>query len=319
MTLPDNGILSKYFSNILAKEGAPIKIVSRKEFPDNSTFPVELITCKTNHNGIITLFCKYLGGLQQNNFEFTNKLAYEAKLYAEVLEEISLSKVTYYGYTEFLDLRLAVIVLGYLGDNLRINYSTDTNVLAKAAEWIARFHGLFSSRQPASIKIYDEQYYTSWLTRFEKLFYSDREKHPDVTDIIQYFNNNIELLISKSQTIVHGEYYPKNILIKDGLIYPVDWECAAISAGEIDLASLIEGWDQELAENAKKVYVGIRERLEEDYAIDFERRLLMAQLFLFFRWWPENVQKLSPGVQRHLMNHLNFLKEKVYADEVYNS
>ena len=78
---------------------------------------------------------------------------------------------------------------------------------------------------------------------------------PPVTDVIGFFKNNLALLISEPQTIIHGEYYPANILIKDGAIYPIDWESAAVGPGEIDLATLIEGWDQKLAEEAKQAYI----------------------------------------------------------------
>ena len=59
------------------------------------------------------------------------------------------------------------------------------------------------------------------------------------------FEERASELTSAPQTIIHGEYYPKNILVREGEIFPVDWESAAVAAGEIDLASLTEGWPEE--------------------------------------------------------------------------
>ena len=45
--------------------------------------------------------------------------------------------------------------------------------------------------------------------------------------------------------MIHGEYYPHNILFQSGVVRPVDWETAALAPGEIDLATLCEGWPPE--------------------------------------------------------------------------
>jgi len=318
MTLPDTSTLLKHLSIILGKNGTPIEIISRNKFPDYSTFPVELIRCKVEESRLVTLFCKYLGGLEPKNFDHRNGVEYEAKIYAEVLAKIPLSKITYYGHSQFMDSGETIIVLEYLGDNLRVSYSTDPDVLLKAAEWIGRFHSLLESQAPAFVKTYDKQYYTFWLERFENLVYSFRVEHSYVTNIIDFFKQNIEIFTSKPQSIIHGEYYPINILIRDGRIYPVDWESAAVGAGEIDLACLIEGWDKELTENAKEVYLANRWSPGHNSNVAFEKRLLMAQLYLFFRWWPENFQKLSPKFQIHLIKRLEFFKKEIYVEDLFN-
>ena len=106
--------------------------------------------------------------------------------------------------------------------------------------------------------------------------------------LANYYDDNIEQLISCNQTIIHGEYYPRNILFKEGVIYPVDWESAAFAAGEIDLASLIEGWDKENVEAAKEAYK--KNRWPEGVVNnnDFENRLLLARIYFHFWWWQEN-------------------------------
>lgn len=45
------------------------------------------------------------------------------------------------------------------------------------------------------------------------------------------------------RTVIHGEFYPSNVLIADsGRVCPVDWETAALGPGLIDVAALATGW-----------------------------------------------------------------------------
>ena len=58
----------------------------------------------------------------------------------------------------------------------------------------------------------------------------------------------------KRETVIHGEFYPKNVLIHDGIVCPIDWESTAISVGEIDLAALTENWSEEIVQQCKIEY-----------------------------------------------------------------
>ena len=54
-------------------------------------------------------------------------------------------------------------------------------------------------------------------------------------------------LAAMPRTVIHGEFYPCNILIRGtgprARVCPVDWELAAVGPGLIDLAALMTGWD----------------------------------------------------------------------------
>ena len=89
-------------------------------------------------------------------------------------------------------------------------------------------------------------------------------------------------LLAPSPTIIHSEYYPMNILLQEGMIRPVDWESAAIAAGEIDLASLTENWPTNIVQECELDYQ--RARWPAGPPADFERTLGAAQFYLSFRW-----------------------------------
>ena len=89
-------------------------------------------------------------------------------------------------------------------------------------------------------------------------------------------------LLAPPQTVIHGEYYPQNVLAQEGVIYPVDWESAAVAAGEIDLASLTEGWPAEFARRCEEEYA--LARWPEGAPPEFERTLAVARLYFPLRW-----------------------------------
>jgi thiamine kinase-like enzyme len=92
----------------------------------------------------------------------------------------------------------------------------------------------------------------------------------------------IVTLMEPPVVIVHGEYYPENILFFEHTIYPVDWESAAIAIGDIDLASLIEKWPQEIVRDCVGKYQSTR--WPQGPPAGFEQKLDTAQLYWLFRW-----------------------------------
>jgi len=66
----------------------------------------------------------------------------------------------------------------------------------------------------------------------------------------------------------------------------VDWESAAVAAGETDLAALTEGpWAEEIVRQCESEYQCAR--WGSGRPADFERRLDAARLYLHFRWLGE--------------------------------
>ena len=90
------------------------------------------------------------------------------------------------------------------------------------------------------------------------------------------------MLLSVPQTVIHGEYFPMNILYRDGVIYPIDWESGAIAVGEIDLASLTADWPSEIVQECEHEYE--RWRWPDRSPSDFRKVLDAARLYWLFRW-----------------------------------
>jgi thiamine kinase-like enzyme len=82
--------------------------------------------------------------------------------------------------------------------------------------------------------------------------------------------------------VIHGEYYPSNILFCGSRVLPVDWESAAAVAGEIDLAALTEAWPRKASQECELEYC--RARWLDGAPGDFGRRLAAARFYMAFRW-----------------------------------
>ena len=292
-TFPDIDILTEYLSSMMPKSEMSIEIISRKEFYEASTFPVEIVKCKTAGGRTIDLFCKYLGGMGPNNYGHRGGVEYEANIYENVLNKTPCSKIKYYGQCRLAGGTEFLLVLEYLGETLQMKYSVDPDATLKASEWIGKFHHANEGNVPTLVHVYDRTYYLGWSERFRNLTSMQYEKFPWLERLSDYFDDTISLMIEGPLTIIHGEYYPKNILLKKGIIYPVDWESGAIAPGEIDLASLIEGWDKESAFPIIKKY---KESRWPDGIVpikEFEKRLLMSQIYFNFWWWPEKADNMN--------------------------
>src|SRR4051794_41110271 len=80
--------------------GKAIQIISRTDFIESSTFPVEIIYLETD-NGTLELFCKFLNGMGANNHGHRGGVQYEANVYSGVLADLPLSTIKYYGKCSF--------------------------------------------------------------------------------------------------------------------------------------------------------------------------------------------------------------------------
>jgi aminoglycoside/choline kinase family phosphotransferase len=278
---------------MLRNKNGQVEIISRENFIESSTFPVEIIKCKTGDGNILNLFCKYLGGMGPNNFGHRGGVEYEAKIYESILDNTSLSKIQYYGQCLLPDNGGLLLVIEYLGKALRMLYSGDPDASVKAANWVGTFHHMYESKAPSFVKVYDEEYYSIWSNQFKRLMHEHTILYPWVTQLANYFEDNIKILTEGPQTIIHGEFYPKNILLKNGIIYVADWESTAVAPGEIDLASLIEGWENEEVEKIKEAYKKTRWPERSTSIPDFEKRLMMAQIYFHFWWWKETAIDLT--------------------------
>jgi len=125
-----------------------------------------------------------------------------------------------------------------------------------AAHWIANLHTRFSRNAGAQIKLpqfllrHDQQYYLRWMQRAGDLISTRRaslgkELYQQFERLACNYDRVIGRLLSLPQTLIHGEFYPSNVILRRGTsaksVCPIDWEVAAVGPGLIDLAALTSG------------------------------------------------------------------------------
>jgi len=121
-----------------------------------------------------------------------------------------------------------------------------------------------------------------WVRRTLKASSSLPRKLPWLEAVCRHASHLLAPLLEEPFSIIHGEYYPHNVLYHRGRVFPVDWESAATAAGEIDIAALTEDWSAKTTRSCIAAYQ--EERWPEGVPAGFTRRFLAARLYLCFRW-----------------------------------
>src|SRR5262249_45655207 len=124
-------------------------------------------------------------------------------------------------------------------------------------------------------------YYRRWARRRSLWNGVLPRRYPWLRRVCQRYEEWIELLTPPT-TVIHGEFESDNLLVDSETIYPIDWETAALAAGEIDLTNLTSGWSPTVVRECERAYR--RARWPGGAPADFGQRLAAARLYLHFRW-----------------------------------
>lgn len=300
LALPTDAELLEKMTALFRRQ--PIELVSRKDAGNSGTFAAEIVSCIVNKNQRHPLRCKYMTGAE-NNQEGGHRggLRYEARVYKDVLSQLPLSLPHYYGSFDVQEAGLFCMILEYLPDSVRINESVSRENIVKAAAWIGKFHACFDTNQPSFLNRYNSSYYEHWIKNVENIAKELPPQYTWLQEACNFFRQHLPVLLDAPQTFIHGEFYPNNVLYQAGAVYPVDWESAAIGPGEIDLASISDGYSGELLQKIITAYVSARWGVPGDELIaHVGHRLSLAYLYLCLRWigryesldvWKQNPKK----------------------------
>jgi hypothetical protein len=296
--IPDQQSLRNSLALILRRHGLAddrVTVVNRQPNVYSSTFPSEIVTCRLPDGDDLRLLCKYTAGRSHRAHGHRGDVAYEADVYRHVLEPLQVPTVRYYGAHVDAATGNTWLVLEDLEESLRVSrvpssgrgaMTTAPDPMLQAACWIGRFHSVNEARISTSslrfLNVHDADYYLSWARRTVKLSGHLCERFPWLRQVCIRFEEAVGALLSGPPTVIHGEYYPQNVLFRDGRIYPVDWESAAIAAGEIDLASMTEGWPEAMVRECVEAYQAVR--WPDGAPKCFERVLWAARIYLHLRW-----------------------------------
>lgn len=275
----------------------PVTVLRRKLPRYMYTYPNEVVTCRLPDGRKRRVFIKYEGGRGHQAFGHRGNLGYEAKVYQRLLRGLPTFRPRFLGAltepgTGDTWLLLEFVYAAARVFDLHFHKSTaQARALVASARWLGHFHADCAARvrDPALsfLKRYDAKYYRGWARRLAEFSRPLQGRFPWLIRLRAWGDAWFTPLLAASQTVIHGEFYPKTVLVRKEQLFVVDWESAAVAPGEIDLATLTEGkhWGGRIARRCEEAYQ--RARWPEGAPAGFERALDAARIYLHFRWLGE--------------------------------
>jgi Ser/Thr protein kinase RdoA (MazF antagonist) len=236
--------------------------LERRLCPYTSTFTIEEIDVAFADGSALRLVMKDLSpeamadSVRRARPEFLYEPRREIQAYRWILPYAPPGTAIWYGAVANPSTRRYRLFLERV-EGLELRHVGAFSIWERAARWIARFHrgfrsfpsaGLTQLVESARLLVYDEAFYWRWLERAQQ-FAAGRPAVRRVIDrIARRYPPIVRRLASLPRTLIHGELYPCNILIRrtgrQVRVCPIDWEMAALGPGLMDLASLTTGWHQ---------------------------------------------------------------------------
>ena len=270
-------------------------VLGRQANAASSTFESEIVTCRLSDGREVKLLCKHERFQQSNPADHASwghrrGGGYEAEVYRRVLEPMGDVAPRFYGAHQDRATGLACAFLEYLEG---AGHPEDATTLPATTRWLARFHrageAFVSDPGVAFLTRYDPDYLTGWSRRTAEFVRPFPEHHAWVVGACQRFAEIGPAALLAQPTVIHGECYRKNLLMRDERIYGIDWETCAVAAGEIDLAMLTEGWEEaDGVEAAVRQYA--HERWPEAIPSGFASRLALARVYVHLRWLGDHLE-----------------------------
>ena len=287
--LPDLRTLTRRLGQALSAHGArspEVKILRRRRNVYASTYPTEVIACRLADGRELELFCKY-GPATGDGRGRPRGVAYEAAVYTRLLEGSPLPTAELLGVWEDLTSGECWLFLQHLDGSRRMSQADFPEGVVGSARWLGQFHAWWDARsaseQPSFLRRHDASFYRRWARRTAAFAGHWHWRHPWLAELCDRYEDAVpHLFLSRPPSVVHGDYYAENLLIRDVVVYPVDWELSALAAAEIDLASLLDHWPPDIADQCEREYA--RARWPMGPPPDFQFRMTAARLHLHFRW-----------------------------------
>lgn len=255
--------------------GAPVALHDSARNDYQSTFDSRIVACEADGERLEVLIKSGPTG-SGSGHGHRGGVTREVEAYRELLAPFGLGP-RFIGAVE--NGGSTWLVLEYLANAMRLGKSEERFLVA-AARWVGKFHARYEDARPPCLPVYDREYYLGWARRARALW-----PQPDVERVCDRFEGSLDALLAVPQTVIHGEFTPKNILVDGESICPVDWESAAVGPGEVDLYVLLDGWEGPWRSDAIR---GYREaRYPTGIPAQHEAAFEAADLYWVLRWLGE--------------------------------
>ena len=267
-----------------------IVAMDRRPSPYSSSFSVEELDVRLTDGTELQLVMKDLSAAAMPHHarrarpEFLYEPRREVQVYRWILPYAPAGTAIWYGAVTSSTIRRHWLFLERVA-GLELRHVGALAVWKRAARWIAQFHrslpptGVERLVHTARLLVYDEAFYWLWLERARRFAAERPRVRRQVDRIARGYAAAVRRLVRMPRTLIHGEFYPCNIMIHQGghvRVCPVDWEMAAFAPGLIDLASLTTGWAPRAQRALMRAYRAslpdgdAQAHMRHDFAFDLE-------------------------------------------------
>ena len=289
--LPDDDALEYALSTIFSKKFQKVLIVSILERINNissSSHPSEIVTCEDDSKKKYQLFLKYELKSFVDISKHKQDLFYEDSIYRYALSQMEISTPNYFGSYSFQGEELLLMVLDYIPGIIEFSKSTDPDSIYKATHWLADFHNqsniLYLNRDLTFIKKLDLDYFQYWSSTAKDIIEQSNfgKDYKWLLELIDIYDSECDQLLISDFVMIHGEFYPQNVMTKNDKFFPIDWQTAAIGPAEIDLAALTDNWPQNVKDKCIQEYLSFSGSTENYMQV--KNKVKLARIYLGLLW-----------------------------------
>jgi phosphotransferase family enzyme len=212
--------------------GMPVARLEWRPYPYETSHPLQELEVELADGSALRLIRKDLARPGSSKPAFLHDPAREIETYRLILEPAALGTAKFYGAD-------GPALFVEKVDGTELWQVGELETWQRVAAWLARMHAALEedAHRPHLLR-YDGDFYRLWLARAKEI-------GGELGPIGGAYERAIERLLALPRTVVHGEFYPSNVLVADQRICPVDWEMAAAGPGLLDLAALAGGaWSE---------------------------------------------------------------------------
>jgi Phosphotransferase enzyme family len=312
---PDAGTLAAGLGSLFGTVPADLVVLERSPNVFTSTFASEIVRFRVADGAERRVLCKYDAIVSPHRGQHRGGVGYEGAVYRDILAPLRATAPMFYGLYEDAAGQ-AWLVVEYVADGMRLPKTAGCERhMTAAARWIGEFHAAaeeqYQSAASRSLRRYDAAYYRGWANRTWSYTGRERTRFPWLRALCACYNDVVPAMAAQPTSVIHGEYYPENILIRtdSGVVCPVDWEATAIGAGEVDVASLVDGWPEHVVQECGSTYQ--QARWPGGAPEGFQERMRVAQLYWLFRWMGDRPHWTTSEAARCRFEQLRSIGEQL--------
>lgn len=295
------GVLTVHF-------GRPQQIVTltRELAPYRSSSHLEELQLSLGDGTVLDVMFKnpgrQVGTNRQVKPEFLADPQREIETYRSVLSNRRLNTPVFYGAVVDASTSRHWLFLERI-PGTRLKELGEFAMWEAAARWAATLHLTYAPavdelRNRAHLVKYDRAYLERWIGRARHVSGGTAAAARQIETLAQSYDALIERLAVLPVTLIHGEFYPSNIVVRHTAngpsVSPVDWEMAAVGPALLDLAAITSGgWtDRRVIALARAYYDASGPAFQLSSFDDFLTALDGCRLFLAVQWlgWSKDWQ-----------------------------